>query len=79
MAENPEEIQKPDELKKLATIASDMELSGKMRSQAIDQIGEIETHEALLILLSLAANDRLNVDDRDHALKQARNIVRKGR
>ena len=79
MSDNPEEIQKPDELKKLASIASDMELSVKMRGQAIDQLGEMATHESLLILLSLAANDRLSIDDRDRALKQARNIVKKGR
>ena len=77
MSENPEE--RPDELKKLASIASDMELSVKMSGQAIDQLGEMATHESLLILLSLAANDRLSIDDRDRALKQARNIVKKGR
>ena len=78
MSENPEEA-RPDEMKKLAAIASDMELSGKMRAQAIDQLGEMSTHESLLVLLSLAANDRLSIDDRDRALKQARNIVKKGR
>ena len=71
--------EKPDELKKLEAIAVDMELAGKMRAQAIDQLGEIGTHEALLILLGLAANEKLNIDDRDRALKQAREIVRKGR
>jgi hypothetical protein len=78
MSENPEEENKIDELKKLANIATDMQLAGKMRAQAIDQIGEIGTHESLLILLNLAANDRLNVGDRDLALKRARSIVKKG-
>ena len=79
MSENTEEVQKTDELKKLATIATDMELAGKMRIQAVDQLGEIATHEALLVLLSLAANDKLNIDERDRALKRARAIVKKGR
>ncbi len=67
-----------DELRKLANIATDMELSNKMRSQAVDQLGEIGTHESLLILLNLVANDRLNTDERERALKQAHGIVKKG-
>ena len=79
MPENNEEERKPDELKKLENIAIDMELSGKMRNQAVDQLGEIATHEALLVLLSLAANDKLNIDERDLSLKRAREIIKKGR
>ncbi len=67
------------ELKKLGSIATDMQLSNKMRTQAIDQLGEIASHESLLVLLNLVANDRLNVDERDLALKRAREIVKKGR
>ena len=79
MSENTEEEKRPDELMKLETIATDMELAGKMRTQAVDELGEIGTHEALLVLLSLAANDKLNIDERDRALKRAREIVKKGR
>ena len=79
MSEIPEEVQKLDELKKLANIATDMGLDGKMRKQAINLLGDIATHETLLVLLNLAANDKLNVDDRDLALKRAREIVKKGR
>ena len=79
MPENPEEAKKFDELKKLANIATDMELASKLRTQAIDQLGEIGTHESLLILLNLAANDKLNIDERDRALKRAREIIKKGR
>ena len=79
MPKNTEEERKPDELRKLETIATDMELAGKMRNQAVDELGEIATHEALLVLLSLAANDKLNIDERDRALKRARAIVKKGR
>ena len=68
-----------DELKKLANIAADMELSGELRSKAIDLLGNINTHEALLVLLNLAANEKLNVSDRDLALKRAREIIKSGR
>jgi hypothetical protein len=68
-----------DELKKLASIATDMQLSNKMRIQAINQLGEMASHESLLVLLNLAANDKLNIDERDLALKKAREIVKKGR
>jgi hypothetical protein len=66
-----------EELKKLAHIATDMQLSSKMRDQAISQLGELGSHEALLVLLNLAANDRLNKDTRDLALKKARDIIKK--
>jgi len=66
----------PDELKKLADIATDLDFSAKLRIDAIDQLGTIGTHEALLTLLNLAANDKLSAKERDIALKQARRIVR---
>ena len=78
-SENPDEVNKTDELKKLANIATDMQLAGKMRTQAINLLGEMASHESLLVLLSLAANDKLNIDERDLALKRAREIVKKGR
>lgn len=78
-SEIPEEGGVTEELKKLANIATDMQLDGKMRSQAINLLAQIASHEALLVLLNLAANDKLNVDDRDLALKRARDIVKKGR
>jgi hypothetical protein len=68
-----------EELKKLANIATDMQLSAKMRTQAISQLGELASHESLLVLLNLAANDRLTVEERDLALKKSRDIVKKGR
>ncbi|MCX7911580.1 MAG: hypothetical protein N2506_01245 [Dehalococcoidales bacterium] len=68
-----------EELKKLAGIATDMQLSNKMRVQAINQLGEIASHEALLVLLNLVANDKLNIDERELALKKAHGIVKKGR
>ena len=66
-----------EELRKLATIATDMQLSSKMRDQAVSQLADIATHEALLVLLNMAANDRLNREQRDLALKKARDIIKK--
>jgi len=68
-----------NELQKLSAIATDMELIVKLRTQAIKSIGNIGTHEALLALLDLAANEKLNPNERDLALKQARGIIKQGR
>jgi hypothetical protein len=79
MSESPQESEKTDELKKMAAIATDLQLASKMRVQAINLLGDMASHESLLVLLNLAANDKLNIDERDLALKRAREIVRKGR
>ncbi len=79
MPEERADANTSDELKKLASIATDMQLVNKMRVQAINQLGILGSHESLLVLLNLAANDKLNSDERDLALKKARDIVRKGR
>ena len=70
------EPEKIDELTKLANIATDMTLSRDLRTKAIESLKIINTHEALLVLLHLAANENLNVADRDLALKKARDIVK---
>jgi hypothetical protein len=79
MSENSDETHVTDELRKLATIATDMQMSGKMRSQAINQLGDMASHESLLVLLNLVANDKLVVEERVLALKRAQEIVKKGR
>lgn len=79
MSENTQDNIKYDELKKLANIATDMQLAAKMRIQAINLLGDMATHESLLVLLNLVANDKLNIDERDLSLKRAREIVKKGR
>ncbi len=79
MSEIPDEGVVTEELRKLAGIATDMQMAGKLRTQAINQLAEMASHEALLVLLNLAANDKLNIDERDLALKKARDIVKKGR
>jgi hypothetical protein len=68
-----------EELKKLSTIATDLQMSAKMRQQAINTLGDMGSHESLLVLLNLVANDRLNIDERVMALKRAHEIVKKGR
>jgi hypothetical protein len=79
MTEFTEESNKYDELKKMANIATDLQLSAKMRIQSIGLLGDMATHESLLVLLNLAANDKLPIDERDLALKRAREIIKKGR
>ncbi len=68
-----------NELKKLATIASDLGLSAPLRIKSIELIGDIGTHDALLILLDLAANKELIKEERNLALKYAREIIKSGR
>lgn len=74
-----EEDNQYDELKKMANIATDLQISSKMRVQAINLLGDMATHESLLVLLNLAANDKLPVEERDLGLKRAREIIKKGR
>jgi len=67
-----------NELKKLTTIATDLELSADLRTKAIELIGNFGNHDALLVLLELAANEKLITEERDLALKHAREIIRSG-
>ena len=69
--------ERPDELKKLAEIAADMKLPTEIRKKAIEQLGVISTHDALLALLDIAANESLVTNERDLALKQAREVIKK--
>jgi hypothetical protein len=69
--------EKPDELKRLSEIAADMKLPADIRRKAIEQMGVISTHEALLALLDIAANESLVTKERDLALKQAREVIKK--
>ncbi len=68
-----------NELKKLATIAADLGLSAELRLKSIELIGSIGTHDALLILLDLAANRELIKEERDVALQHASEIIKSGR
>jgi len=68
--------EKPSELTKLVTIATDLQLAATLRTKAIEQMGSLGTHEALLALLELAANTGLIRTERELALKQAREIIK---
>jgi len=70
--------EQPDELKKLVAVATDLVLSAKLRTKSIELIGHIGTHEALLSLLDLAANEQLTRGERELALKHAREIIKSG-
>ena len=69
--------EKPDELKRLTEIAADMKLPAEIRKKATEQLGVISTHDALLALLDIAANESLIAKERDLALKQAREVIKK--
>jgi HEAT repeat protein len=75
MTEKPDKV---DEVKKLLDIAKDLGLSSGVRIKAVDAIGSIGTHDALLALLDLAANESLIKNERDRALKHARKIIKSG-
>jgi hypothetical protein len=79
MTEYSAEGEKPDELKKMTNIATDLELSDKMRIQAINGLGDMESHESLVVLLNLAANERMHIPERELALKRAHGIIKKGK
>lgn len=68
--------ERPGEINKLADIAADRDLPADLRTKAIEQLGNIGTHEALLALLELAANQELATEERESALQQAREIIR---
>ncbi len=68
--------ERPNELTKLVTIATDLQLAAELRTKAIEQLGSLGTHEALLALLDLAANTGLVRAERELALKRAREIIR---
>ncbi|MCL2140754.1 MAG: hypothetical protein FWH42_03635 [Dehalococcoidia bacterium] len=64
-----------NEIRKLISIATDMDLANSLRANAIKSLGNIGTHDALRALLDLAADEHLTPNERKLALKQAeRNI-----
>ncbi|MFC1899167.1 hypothetical protein ACFLXP_02420 [Chloroflexota bacterium] len=67
--------ERPNELKKLADIAGDTGISAELRTKSVELIGKIGTHDALLVLLELAANKELATEEREYA----RDIIKAGR
>jgi len=70
--------EQPNQLKKLNTIATDLELPIELRIKAMQLIGKMGTHEALLSLLEMASNEKLTSEERDLALQQSREIIKSG-
>ncbi len=68
--------ERPEELKKLSTIATDTGFNAELRTKAIEQMGNNSSKEALRALLDLAALDQLTVKERELALKQALKIIK---
>jgi len=68
--------EQPEELKKLAAITTDLEFTADLRIRAIEQIGILGTHEALLALLNVVANEKLTDKERELALERARKIIK---
>lgn len=68
--------EKPDELKKLVAVATDLELASELRIKAAKLITNIGSHDALLALLSLVANEKLTKNEREFAIKQARELIK---
>ncbi|MGD9116153.1 MAG: hypothetical protein PVJ61_03115 [Dehalococcoidia bacterium] len=67
---------RPDELKKLSGIATDVGFNAELRTKAIEQMGNATSKEALRALLDLAANEQLTVKERELSLKQALKIIK---
>ena len=53
-----------------------MQLDVKLRSKAIDLLRNQGSRDAFLALLSLAANENLNIPERELALKRAKDIIK---
>jgi len=64
------------ELKDLVAVATNLGLPTELRAKTIKHIGNIGTYDALLELLGLAANEKLTKEERELALKHAREIIR---
>ena len=66
----------PGDIKKLVSIATDLELSPELRTKALEMFGSTGTREALLALLDIAANESLTRREREFALKCAKEIIK---
>lgn len=71
-------VEPSDELKKLVAVATDSGYPVKLRIEAIESISNNSTHEAVLALLGLAANEHLTRGERELAIKRAGKIIKSG-
>ncbi|MBI2832324.1 MAG: hypothetical protein HYX79_08720 [Chloroflexi bacterium] len=68
--------QQDAQLKKLQDIASDTGLPSELRYKAMEQLGRVGSHEALVSLLELVANEKLARQEREAALKYVAEILK---
>ncbi len=68
-----------EQLQKLIGIATDLSISSELRAHAITQVTRVGTHEALVALLDIVANEALTWEERMLALKQSERILKSGR
>ena len=71
--------EQPVEITKLVAVATSMDYPANLRMEAVDTIGRMGTHEALLALLQIAGNQDLMRHEREQALKYATKIVKSSR
>lgn len=71
-------VEQSDDLQKLTALAADLGFPIEIRTNAIKSISNISNHNALLALLTLAANEQLTKKERELALKCAGNLIKAG-
>ena len=71
--------EQPSELKKLVAIATDLDIPIELRIKAIEELGNIGTHEGLLALLDVVANEQLSRREREFALKHIKELIKSTR
>ena len=67
-----------DELKDLVVAATNLNFPVKLRTDAVESIAAMGTHDALLALLEMAGNDQLSKKERELIIKLASNLIKAG-
>ena len=70
--------ERSDELRDLVAAATNLNFPGKLRTDAVESISRMGTHEALLALLEMAGNDQLSKKERELIIKLASNLIKAG-
>ncbi len=70
--------ERSEELRELVAAATNFNYSMKLRTVAVESIGRMGTHEALLALLEMAGNDQLSKKERELIIKLASNLIKAG-
>jgi hypothetical protein len=70
--------ERSDELKDLVVAATNLNFPVKLRTDAVESIAAMGTHDALLALLEMAGNDQLSKKERELIIKLASNLIKAG-